>query len=106
MTNGEKRMKMEAAATVDAIVAAAVLYIGTNTCTWPNAYGHSCESLFNTNCRKCPRMVMNNICITEVSEVKSEVKMEVNSLRSWELKWTIVAPLASSKAIVQPALLA
>ena len=28
-------------------------------------------------------------------EVKMEVKMEVNSLRSWELKWTIVNETAS-----------
>ena len=33
--------------------------------------------------------------LTEVSEVKMEVKMEVNSLRSWELKWTIVNETAS-----------
>ena len=29
--------------------------------------------------------------------------MEVNSLRSWKLKWTIVVPQTASKAIVQPA---
>ena len=28
--------------------------------------------------------------LTELSEVKMEVKMEVNSLHSWKLKWTIV----------------
>ena len=28
--------------------------------------------------------------------------MEVNSLRSWKLKWTIVMTLPASKAIVQP----
>jgi hypothetical protein len=38
---------------------------------------------------------------TEVSEVKVEVKMEVNLLRSWKLKWTIVTPLTASKAIGQ-----
>ena len=42
---------------------------------------------------------------TEVSEVKMEVKMEVNSLRSWELKWTIPCRLSASKAIVQHAVL-
>ena len=35
----------------------------------------------------------------------SEVKMEVNSLRSWELKWTIPYRLSASKAIVQHAVL-
>jgi len=29
--------------------------------------------------------------------------MEVNSLCSWKLKWTIVTPLTASNAIVQPA---
>jgi hypothetical protein len=33
--------------------------------------------------------------ITELSEVKMEVKMEVNSLHSWKLKWTIVNEAAS-----------
>ena len=42
---------------------------------------------------------------TEVSEVKMEVKMEVNSLRSWKLKWTIPYRLSASKAIVQHAVL-
>ena len=32
--------------------------------------------------------------------------MEVNSLRSWKLKWTIPYRQTASKAIVQPALLA
>ncbi|MBR4516866.1 MAG: hypothetical protein IKO60_05670, partial [Bacteroidaceae bacterium] len=41
----------------------------------------------------------------EVSEVKMEVKMEVNSLRSWKLKWTIPYRLSASKAIVQHAVL-
>ena len=43
-----------------------------------------------------------NNSITEVTEVKMEVKMEFNSLRwlrrpigSWELKWTIVNETAS-----------
>ena len=43
-----------------------------------------------------------NNSITEVTEVKMEVKMEFNSLRwlrrpigSWELKWTIVNESAS-----------
>ena len=31
--------------------------------------------------------------------------MEVNSLRSWELKWTIPYRLSASKAIVQHAVL-
>ena len=35
-----------------------------------------------------------------------EVKMEVNSLRSWELKWTIPNMPAASNTIVQPAVLA
>ena len=43
--------------------------------------------------------------VTEVSEVKMEVKMEVNSLRSWKLKWTIPYRLSASKAIVQHAVL-
>jgi len=53
------------------------------------------------------------LLIIYVWEVKMEVKMEVNSLRSWELKRTIVMPLTASQAIVlhevlnfQPALLA
>ena len=41
--------------------------------------------------------------MTEVSEVKMEVKMEVNSLRLWELKWTIPYEQTASKANVQPA---
>jgi hypothetical protein len=53
------------------------------------------------------------ISFTEVSEVKEEVKMEVNSLRSWKLKGTIPMMYAASKTIVlrkahnfQPATLA
>ena len=48
----------------------------------------------------------SSISLTEVSEVKMEVKIEVNSLRSWELKWTIPYEQTASKAIVQPARLA
>ena len=40
-----------------------------------------------------PRITRINI--TELSEVKMEVKMEVNSLHSWKLKWTIVNEAAS-----------
>ena len=36
-----------------------------------------------------------NNSITEVTEVKMEVKMEVNSLGSWKKKWTIVNEAAS-----------
>ena len=46
-----------------------------------------------------------NNSITEVTEVKMEVKMEFNSLRwlrrpigSWELKWTIVNETASTQS--------
>ena len=38
---------------------------------------------------------MDNGNLTELSEVKMEVKMEVNSLHSWKLKWTIVNEAAS-----------
>jgi hypothetical protein len=44
--------------------------------------------------------------LTEVSEVKMGVNVEVNSLRSRELKRTIPNMPATSKAIVLPALLA
>jgi len=44
--------------------------------------------------------------MTEVSEVKMEVKVEVNSLRSWKLKWTTPNMTAASNTIVLPALLA
>ena len=40
--------------------------------------------------------------MTEVPEVKMEVKKEVNSLRSWKLKWTIPYEQTASKANVQP----
>ena len=39
--------------------------------------------------------LINSKLLTEVSEVKAEVKMEVNSLHSWKLKWTIVNEAAS-----------
>ena len=35
------------------------------------------------------------LVLTELSEVKMEVKMEVNSLHSWKLKWTIVNEVAN-----------
>ena len=34
--------------------------------------------------------MLHIILYTELSEVKMEVKMEVNSLHSWKLKWTTV----------------
>ena len=43
--------------------------------------------------------------MVELSEVKMEVKMEVNSLRSWKLKRTFAYKQTASKAIVQPVLL-
>ena len=50
--------------------------------------------------------VKNFIKITELSEVKSEVKMEVNSLRSWKLNWTIPYRLTAFKTVVLPVALA
>ena len=61
---------------------------------------HHAQSAYHKGCEKQVPF-HKSMFFTEVSEVKVEVKMEVNLLRSWKLKWTIVTPLTASKAIGQ-----
>ena len=64
----------------------------------PNAVGLQIRQ--NDHHCHAPASHPSQTIFDDFTEVKMEVKMGVNSLRLWKLKWTIPYRLSASKAIV------